>query len=154
MITDALTVSMWAYMDDWNTFTSSKMRLASCTETGGWNFEPSGNYINFALGTGTSGNTYKSAATTTVLNGGGWHHFCGTYDGYSTKIYLDGVLEKTNSAYTTKTPIFYNSTNSIFLGAEATSSATTPGGNYFTGKLSDFRIYATALSAAAVKELY
>ena len=154
MVTDEITVSCWAYMDNWSNFNSSSMRLASCTESGGWNFEPSGNYMNFALGTGTSSNAYKSAATTSTLSGSGWKHFCGTYDGYSTKIYLNGVLEKTNSAYTTKTPIFYNATNSIFIGAEATSSASTPGGSYFNGKLSDFRIYATALPANAVKELY
>jgi hypothetical protein len=110
--------------------------------------------MNFALGTGINSNTYKSVKTTSTLSGSGWKHFCGTYDGYSTKIYLNGIPEKTNSAYTTKTPIFYNATNSIFIGAEATSSASTPEGGYFNGKLSDVRVYATALSAAAVKELY
>ena len=84
----------------------------------------------------------------------GWHHFVGTYDGFSTKIYIDGVLEGTNAAYTTKTPIFYNANNGMFIGAEAAGSLTSPYGTYFKGKMSDVRIYATALSDEDILELY
>jgi hypothetical protein len=48
MVTDELTVSLWAYMDNWSQFSSSNMRLASCTESGGWNFEPNGDKMCFA----------------------------------------------------------------------------------------------------------
>ena len=156
MVKDAITVTCWGYMDDWSKYSSSSYRLMSCTEGGGWNFEPSSNKINFACGTGVSANTYKSATATTTWASlaPGWHMFSGTYDGFTTKIYIDGILSGTNAGYTTKTPLYYNATNSIFLGAESTSSATTPTGNFFVGKLSDVRIYSTALSESDIADLY
>lgn len=157
MVKDAITVSMWAYMDNWSTYT----RMISCTEGGGWNFEPASNNastgtINVAMGTGTTANAYKSVTGSKYWKdlAAGWHMFTTTYDGFATKLYLDGELIGTNSAYTTHTPIYYNASNSIFIGAEAGSSATTPVGSYFNGKLSDVRIYATALSANDIKALY
>lgn len=158
MVKDAITVSCWGYMDDWTNY--SNRRLISCTEGGGWNLEPSGdsssNGMNFAVGTGTTSNSYHSATSNIIVKNlsPGWHLFTGTYDGFTSKIYIDGELRGSSSTKTTKTPIFYNSSNSIFIGAEASTSATTPGGSYFNGKISDVRIYATALSAEDVKELY
>ena len=158
-IKDAITVSIWGYMNNWSQYSSvnSGMRLASCTESGGWNFEPTSNGIQFSIGTGTSSNTYKSVKDSTALSSlsSGWHMFTGTYDGKNIKIYVDGQLKETNTAYSTKTPIFYNSTNTIFVGAEANTSAVTPESSYrFVGKLSDFRIYGTALSDEDILELY
>lgn len=152
MVRPSITVAIWAYMDSWSSYNA---RLASCTEGGGWNFEPSSSKMNFAMGTGASSNTYKSATSSRTLAslGSGWHHFVGTYDGFTTKIYIDGVLEGSNAAYTTHTPIFYVN-NAVFLGAEAAASQTVPTGSYFPGALSDFRIYGTALSAEDVAELY
>lgn len=80
--------------------------------------------------------------------------FTGTYDGYITKIYIDGVLRGSSSTKSEKTPIFYNASNGIFIGAEAGGSATTAGGQYFNGKISDLRIYATALSASDIADMY
>lgn len=153
-VKDAISVCCWGYMDNWSGYNG---RMLSCTETGGWNFMTDGN-LTFYLGTGTSSNTYKNAICTTALANlsSGWHHFVGTYDGFATKIYIDGVLDGTNNAYTTRTPIYYNTANTIFIGAEAATSkilpASTP--SYFNGKMSDVRIYATALSANDVMELY
>lgn len=151
MVRDAITINMWAYMDSWSGYT----RMASCTEGGGWNFEPGSGKMNFAMGTGVSSNTYKSVLSTqTLASLSGWVMFTGTYDGFSTKIYINGVLSNTNTAYTTKTPIFYNASNGLFIGAEAGGNAVTPAGYYFKGKISDFRIYATALSDDDIMELY
>lgn len=157
MVKDEITVSWWGQMDDWTAYKTGPMRAISCTEGGGWNFEPGGDYIRFACGTGTTSNTYKLAtATTTFTNlGSGWHMFTGTWDGLATKIYIDGVLEGTNNAYTTKTPIFYNSGNGIFIGAEAGGGDLSPdGGNRYAGKMSDVRIYARALNEDEVLDLY
>lgn len=152
MVKDEITVSVWASMNSWGNYST---RIVSCTEGGGWNFEPSNGKMNFAMGTGASSNTYKNATSNRTLASlsDGWHHFVGTYDGLSTKIYIDGVLEGTNNAYTTKTPIFY-ANNSVFIGAEAAASQTVPNGSYFAGAISDFRIYGTALSAEDIAELY
>jgi hypothetical protein len=155
MVKDAITVNWWGYMDNWSLYGSTPMRAISCTEGGGWNFEPQSSKMSFACGTGTSSNAYKSATSTTALSSytPGWHMFTGTYDGLNTKIYIDGKLETTTVAYTTKTPIYY-AANSIFIGAEASGSQTTPTSPYYTGKLSDVRIYARALTDSEIEELF
>ena len=154
-VRDEITVNWWGYMDDWSLYSSTPMRAISCTEGGGWNFEPASSKMSFACGTGASANTYKSVTSTTTFANydAGWHMFTGTYDGLASKIYIDGKLENTNSAYTTKTPLYY-AANSIFIGAEAGSSTSTPAGTYFTGKISDVQIYGTALSAKDIDLLY
>ena len=153
-IKDAITVSCWAQMDNWGNYTG---RLLSCTEGGGWNFQPASGKIRFAYGIGTSSNTYYRATSTTTLSslGNSWHFFVGTYDGLSGKIYIDGKLEGTTNSSTTRTPLWYHSSNGIFVGAESSGNTTTPEkGAYFTGKISDARIYATALTEAQIQELY
>lgn len=160
-VKDAITVSIWVYMDDWyNDNVVNKIRPISCTQTGGWVFEGSTNgKIAFSIGTGVTSNSYKSAFSTmnrTSISSG-WHHLVGTYNGFSVKFYIDGVLQNTNTAYTTKTPIYYHPSNGIFIGCEAASSATVPESvstHGFSGKISDVRIYSTALTDDQVKELY
>ena len=154
MVKDEITVNIWAYMDDWSTYSGG--RMASCTEGGGWNFElGNGGKIQFPVGTGAESNTYKTIAMIqdpSTLSG--WVMFTGTYDGFKVRIYVNGVLVNDLNAYDTKTPIFYNANNVIFIGAEAGGNANNPAGYYFNGKLSDFRVYATALSDADILELY
>lgn len=152
MVRDEITVNIWGYMDDWTKYNS---RLISCTQGGGWNFEPaSGGKIHFALGTGNTSNTYKSPTGYTLSElSSGWHMFTGTYDGFTVKQYVDGILNTSIDAYTTKTMIFYNANNSIIIGAEAGDDSSTAGG-FFNGYLSDLRIYATALSESDLQSLY
>lgn len=146
MVTDAITVNMWVYMDSWSSLSS--MRMASCTEGGGWNFENVGHFICYANG------AYQRASGSLTSLSAGWHMITGTFDGYQAKIYADGVLKASSTALTTKAPITYHASNGIFIGAEAASSATSPTTPYFTGKISDFKIFGTALSASAILDLY
>ena len=151
MVRDEITVNIWGYMDDWTKYNG---RLISCTEGGGWNFEPSSSKIHFAIGTGTTSNAYKSTSGYALADlTSGWHMFTGTYDGFVTKQYVDGVLNTSNNAYTIKTPIFYHASNPILIGTEA-SSTQNPANYYFNGYMSDVRIYATALSESDLQSLY
>lgn len=125
-------------------------RLISCTESGGYTFEV---YNTYLCWTGCIGGTYKFCPTdkkpADLVNE--WHHIVGTYDGTTAKVYLDGALNHTE---TWSGALSYNSTNSVWLKAEATSSATTATFNDYEISYSDLRIYASALSADDVKELY
>ena len=151
MVNNEITVNVWAYMYNWNT----NCVIVSCTEGGGWEFSLENGSMIFYMGTGTSSNTYKNAtAAQTLTSLSGWVMLTGTYDGFSTKIYINGALSATNAAYTTKTSIYYHPSNGLFIGAEAGSNTTTPTGEYFHGKLSDFRVYSTVLTAAEIYELY
>lgn len=156
MVKDAITINIWAYMDNWSNFGNSNMRIVSCTQGGGWNFEPKNGYLNFAVGVGTTTNSYMADFASQIKLAdisSGWHMITGTFDGINKKIYFDGILKGTVSL-TTKTPIFYNSTNGIFIAAEAGNDLKVAEGNYFNGELNDFRIYSTALSAEDIKQLY
>lgn len=148
-LTNSITVSIWAKP---SSFTGS-MRIFSCTETGGW--EIYNDPLRFIVYLRIK-NAYAHAISTisaSSLNDS-WHMFTGTFNGYDTILYIDGE-QVAKTSVTTKDTIKYNANNTIFLAAEAGSNTTTPvNGGYFTGYLSDFRIYATALSADDVKELY
>ena len=149
-VKDEITVNWWGYMDNWANYG----RALSCTEGGGWNFEPNSSKMGFPLY--LSGIGYKSAVSTTTLANlsAGWHMFTGAYDGYTNKIYIDGVLEGSiSSGASSKTPIAYPS-NGLFIGAEAAGTATTPTSPYFNGNIADVKIYATALSASDILAEY
>ena len=150
-VTDEITVSWWGYMDNWTNYG----RAISCTEGGGWNFEPGDSKMTwwvYLAGIGYKGcYSIKTLAELTA----GWHLFTGTYDGFTSKFYIDGELQSSvASGVTAKTAIGYAASNSIFIGAEATGSATTPTSPYFSGNIADVKIYATALSEADVKAEY
>ena len=93
-----------------------------------------------------SNNKFKDGSTTiaptTVQNG--WHHMVVTGDGTATKLYIDGIYK---GAATTYKPL---------TGTQIWISGWDSGTSYtFSGsKECDFRIYATALSASDVLELY
>jgi hypothetical protein len=80
-----------------------------------------------------------------------WHYVAGTYDGKSTKIYLDGILR--NQADATG-PIHYQENNYIMLGADAgrydTPDLQCP--HYFKGGLDEVRIYPVALTYGEVMD--
>ena len=76
-----------------------------------------------------------------------WHHLFATFDGTTLKTYKDGELVNTKSI-----------TNSLLSRSNLTLGARYRGGTTFDlpykGSVSDFRLYATALSATQVAELY
>ncbi len=124
MYQDKITVEVRAYMDDWSKYTTN-MRLISCTEGGGWNVgEVLGGKIHFACY--DSGNGYKNVTTSMTFAdlSAGWHTFKITFDGEYLRAYIDGESVGTSEKYVSG-KIGYAS-NSIFVGAEAGSSTTTP----------------------------
>lgn len=154
---EEITINCWAYMDDWTKFNA---RLFSCTEGGGYNTEGVNNSIKFALNIYITSDKSKYDYTSTI--GGypgiklsdmasGWHMITCVYKAsVGDAIYLDGKLyeKKTYTSY----GIHFNKYSYLFLGGESAGvNCIAP---YFNGKLSDFRIYATALSDSDILELY
>mgnify|MGYP002543074953 CR=1 FL=1 len=154
---EEITINCWAYMDDWTKFNA---RLFSCTEGGGYNTEGVNNSIKFALNIYITSDKSKYDYTSTI--GGysgiklldmasGWHMITCVYKAsVGDAIYLDGKLyeKKTYTSY----GIHFNKYSYLFLGGESSGiNCITP---YFNGKLSDFRIYFTALSDSDILELY
>ena len=93
-----------------------------------------------------NGNSVKITGVKSLLTTNEWHHYAFTFDGQNVKAYKDGELQQTQSfSSTTQLASF----KKIYLGYSAA------GGSHrkSSGKWSDFRIYATALSAEDIKDL-
>ena len=135
-----------------NSYTFAWWQYNTSTGNMPWGFSD-GNRLNcyhcsplcWNTGDGSS-NQFKDGSTiiapTTVQNG--WHHMVVTGDGTATKLYIDGVYRGTATTYKALT------------GTQIWISGWDSGTSYtFNGsKESDFRIYATALSADDIAELY
>jgi hypothetical protein len=78
-----------------------------------------------------------------------WHYVTGTYNGASSKIYLDGVLRNQVNA---TGPIHYEYNNYVMLGAEAgTYDRPAPScAHSFRGGLDEVRIYPVALATSEI----
>lgn len=149
MVTDSITVNLWLKSSTW-------ANPVSCTESGGWNFESSGDYFRFPVYISDVGYKYGVSATKrTELCNNQWHMLTGVYDRINghIKIYVDGELDNDYNAGTTNA-IGYHGSNVIWLGAEASGSSTAIGSNGMAGLFSDFRIYCTPLLDTDIKQLY
>jgi hypothetical protein len=80
-----------------------------------------------------------------------WHHVVATYDGKTSKIYLDGILRNEVNA---SGPIHYEYQNYVMLGADAGPSNTPDSDcpQYFGGGLDEVKIYDTALTYSQVMD--
>lgn len=78
-----------------------------------------------------------------------WYYAVETFDGTTLSMYLNGELKKTKSI--TNAELIKNN---LVVGGRSSSANLSSVTSYFRGKLSDFRIYATALSANDVLSLY
>lgn len=150
---EALTVNLWAKASSW-----SAKKLFSCTETGGFNTEGgSSGYLRFPVRVYTNAEKTSTAykydnkeIKISDLSTTDWVMITFVYDTTGTKTYINGELHHTYS--NTSYGIHFNMNARLFLGCEA--KIANPSTPYLDGQESDFRIYATALSAAAIKELY
>ena len=144
MVTDSITYSIWINYSTWG-------NPVSCTEGGGWNFET--NPVQLAINIESIG--YLHAVSSFQPTANEWHMLTGVYDRLNQKayIYIDGQMTGETNA-SSPNLIHYNGSNVIWLGAEASGSATAFASNGMIGKISDFRIYCTALSAEDILDLY
>ena len=97
---------------------------------------------------GNNSPNYTKASGTISTNA--WHHLVYVWNNGVAQWYVDGVPSGNAVTYTTRTFIQNTAESSIGDSYTGTSWNGTP----FTGQLSDFRIYATALSADDVLSLY
>jgi hypothetical protein len=87
--------------------------------------------------------SYPTIYGNAITTDSGWVHYCGTFDTTNgMRLYQNGQLVASNS---NTTAISYSITTN-YIGMYSS--------NYFNGSISDFRLYATALTADQVRELY
>ena len=152
-----LTFSCWVYSDNWSSGITNY--YVSSQQTGGIILESSASsnkilaQVHAYTAEDLSTYAYKSASyaydSLGITEVSGWHMLTGVYTTSNIKLYIDGELKKTTSA--TTYGIHYNMTAHMFLAAESAGATYS---DLCNCKLSDFRIYATALSTEDVKSLY
>lgn len=124
---------------------SQSQREMLCTGWYGISFELNTNNTLTFREAMTTSHTAKDVISTMTFTTGVWYHVvCTHQDGVESKMYINGELHKTVAL---TDPIDYT-TYSMQI---ATYSAAT---YQFNGQLSDFRVYASVLSASDIKELY
>ena len=84
--------------------------------------------------------------TTRPVSIGEWVHLVGTWDGSSTKIYKNGILE--NSSNCSIASLFNNGVN-VYIGRGEPS-----GGCYLNGKMDEITIYNYALDSSTIAQNY
>lgn len=138
--TDALSLCAWVNPSQ----VSGGYNIVSSYEGGGAGLHISSGNIYFQIYSG--GYIGVSGGSVSANT---WYHVVGTYDNSKLRIYINGELKgevsKTGN-------ITYNSNTPWSIAVNP--SGTGDGGEHFYGKLSDVRIYSTALSASDIKELY
>jgi uncharacterized membrane protein len=146
-ITNSVTVAAWVFKPANQTgFSSIVSREVGTTynehfylgfENGNsrWFVDTTAGYSNVSLG---------GAAPS-----GQWVHMAGTYDGATVKLYVNGALQFS----TPHSGTFASDTTGIAIGVNHNSSARAPD-DQFAGRIDDLNIYAYALSAQEVLQLY
>lgn len=128
------TISLWLYPA-----LSANCHILDARNDSGTGKQPIYSYTNGSIQAG--GSAQYVTSSTGLLTANTWVHLVLVQQGNSLLIYKNGNLFQTISC--TNTPIIKPT-----IGARYTFA------NKYNGKISDFRIYTTALTAEQVKELY
>ena len=132
------TVSMWAKVDVGNTY---GYLLDGDGSSGRWVI---GRKLNGIGGASVIGIYAGVVLESTETWSGGWQHIVAVYNGASSKIYVDGVLEATGNA----------GTGSLTGGYLARRYTPWTNPTHLDGLISETRFYSEALTATQISDLY
>ena len=140
-IQDAITISFWfnvvAFENTWEAMLSkgdSAYRVSRGDGTG------DATHFGISGTTGGGGNGWFNGNS--IVTGGVWHHFAGTYDGAEGRIYIDGALDATTEA----TGQIDIETDGFWIGNNSQNPD-----RFLHGILDDVRLYNQALSQAEIR---
>lgn len=149
-LTDSGTLSLWFKMDSAKPF-AGLLHKGDTTNFSDeaytlqfWN----NNKIYFGL---VGDSSSASMQTNTTFNNDQWYNVTATWDSSGMKVYVDGVLDVSNTtAMTAK-----NSSGNLNIGAQLPIDYNSSLGNLpFDGTIDEVRVYSEALDPAGVQSLY
>ena len=120
----------------------------TATSSNAYQLSSNGTNFQFLLGTTTS----LTITGTTAVKPNVWYYVAGVADGTNMRLYVNGRQEasatQSGTTINTISPTTNNWGNSLFLGMDDSPT------NFLVGHLDDPRVYARALSANEVYQLY
>lgn len=138
---DKFALHIEAHKTDWSDIKPRDNKpgeqIISCTEGGGWG-------LGYQAGSETAGRgaeIYSSSGYKIIDFGyenfvnNSWYAFDLVFNNGTFEAYVNG--EKRGSVSIGTSTLTYNSSNTIFVGAEAGGNTETPAGNYFNGTISN-----------------
>ncbi|MET0637984.1 MAG: CotH kinase family protein [Chitinophagaceae bacterium] len=140
-ITSQITIAAWIRPAELGTRT-----VVSKTAPDGYELGINTNgKVDFRFNSTTNGNTYRLQSTGTyIADGITWTHIAATFDGTTSRIYINGVLSGTVT-YGAPVTIRPNTSN-LYIGALA-------GGQRWKGVIDDVQLYSSALTETQISEL-
>lgn len=139
-ISNAITMAAWIKPVD-----LSSRSILSKTSPDGYELavHKSGK-VEFKFNTTTNGTTYRILSNASYPTGGNtWMHVAATFDGTTSKIYINGVLDKS----VTYNPVtIISNTSPLYIGAVLAS-------NRWKGGLDEVRLYNGALTATEINDI-
>lgn len=102
-----------------------------------------GTTLAFQVADGTN---YNESSASSAIGTGSWHHVCGTYDGTTARLYIDGVLSQSFASG------FSANTSGQTLISELNFNGTPS--DFFHGFIDEFSVHSGALSAQQIAGLY
>lgn len=143
-VTKPFSVAFWVYF---NNVTNNACICSSRTGVNyGFSIFRISNYLRLDNGTNSAQSLCKFSSYT--FSASKWYHVVCIQKATSRELYVDGVLRQTANY-----GIPASNTAQYLLVGAASSTDSTPTGNYLNGKLNDFRLYDHALSVKEIEEV-
>lgn len=141
-IADKITIAGWI-----KPTSNSNMAILAKNSSDGYELKTtSSGKIEFKFNATTNGTTYRILSNASYpTDDVTWMHVAATYDGTTSKIYINGLLDQ-SVTFSTPVPIVTN-TAGLYIGAMA------DGSYRWKGSLDDLRLYSGALDATAISQL-
>jgi len=137
--TNAFTVSLWFKGSAFNNGLIGRHSWPAGLLRGFMIDVTSANALRLGIGDGTSGQQLQSSISPGLNK---WHLATATFGSGTARIYLDGALGNSNTAY------FANDNTNLGLGVWSSASG------YFTGLIDDVKIYNAAMPTSQIQENY
>jgi hypothetical protein len=138
-----VSVASWVYANNWD----GNRRVLQYGEDGNKVFRMLHEWGSLVF------DIYGRGITADIFPSGEWHHMVGTYDGFTIKLYIDGV-EAASETFDTYLPLYAFTNQVLTIGAKNKNvNFNDYPGDYMNGKLDDMRVYSYAIDLDTVRSL-
>jgi subtilisin-like proprotein convertase family protein len=139
--TTALTLEGWIYPTAYSTTSGSGVITKNASTSYFLGFNNTGRVFFYPKG---GFGQYLNSRTTTLIQLNTWTHLAATYDGTTTRIFINGVQDTSTTVITGAIGV---NTDSLYIGAERSGGSVT---SFYNGYMDEVRMWGVARSAAEI----